>query len=100
MTITLEQMRQQFPNCNYAPRVGCRFCNGTGIKATRISLDRTVQSPCICIYVDHEVCDFAAEGLAATARKIKAEEIDGVVNRAQKLMDSLSKLGQAGQRRN
>ena len=63
----LEQIRQKFRSANYAPRKDCKYCDGTGLKRTHPDM------PCICIYVDHELCDFAAQSLAETARQLKAE---------------------------
>lgn len=63
----LEEVRQQFPNAKYAPRENCKYCDGTGSKRSRPHL------PCICIFVDHSMCDFAAESLAETARKLRKE---------------------------
>lgn len=64
---TLDEIRQEFPNANYAPRQDCKYCDGTGHKRTHPHL------PCICVYVDHSMCDFAAQSLADTAKKIRDE---------------------------
>ena len=67
MEVTLDDVRSKFPTVKYAPRVNCKYCNGTGERLTRPGL------PCICVFVDHDLCDFAAESLAETARKILSE---------------------------
>jgi hypothetical protein len=64
---TLDDVRQKFPSANYAPRDGCKFCDGTGEKKTHPG------APCICIDVSHDMCDFAADSLAATAKNIRKE---------------------------
>lgn len=65
--MTLDEIRKKWPTANYAPRKGCRYCDGTGESKTHPGL------PCVCIYVDHEMCDFAAESLAETARALRKE---------------------------
>ena len=67
MTKTLEQVREKFPGAKRAPRDGCKYCDGTGERKNRPGL------PCICVYVDHDICDFAAESLAETAGKLRRE---------------------------
>ncbi len=76
--VTIEQIRLKFPGANYAPRVGCKHCGGTGAKPVKNReqfkiLKPPDDLPCICIYVDHSMCDFAAQGLARTAKKIRKE---------------------------
>lgn len=77
MAVSLEQIREKFPNANYAPREGCKYCDGTGVKKNvpKVELLKVPDEglPCICVFVDHEMCDFAAKSLADTARKIKNE---------------------------
>lgn len=63
--MTLEEIRLKFPRANYAPRENCKFCQGTGV--------RRVTLPCICIFVSHDMCDFAAELLSETVKKIRDE---------------------------
>lgn len=67
MAKTLEEVRQRWPKANYAPRADCKYCDGTGERKKKPGL------PCICIFVSHDLCDFAADSLAATARKIREE---------------------------
>lgn len=67
---TLDDVRKKFPNADYAPRANCRYCGGTGEKTNRPGM------PCICVYVEHDLCDFAAESLAETAKKLR-EELEG-----------------------
>ncbi len=62
--VTLEEIRKEFPNANYAPKKDCKFCGGCGTKSNHPGM------PCICIFVDHWMCDWAAEALAETAKKI------------------------------
>jgi len=77
--VTLEAIRKMFPKANHVPRTGCPKCGGKGVydvppeKAAKIKYLKTTGLPCICIYVDHELCDFASESLAATARKLRTE---------------------------
>lgn len=64
---TLEEIRQQWPRANYAPRPGCKHCGGTGEKLSRPGY------PCICIFVNHEFCDEAASMLGSVAKQILAD---------------------------
>ena len=78
MARTLDEVRLQFPNANHAPREDCKFCAGTGAKPVKNREQFKVlrppdELPCICIFVDHDMCDFAAESLSATAKKISQE---------------------------
>lgn len=65
--MTLEEIRQKHPRANHAPRENCKYCNGTGDRIDRPHL------PCICIYVDHSMCDFARESLSSVAKKMRKE---------------------------
>ncbi len=64
---TLEEIRQQYPRANYAPRTDCKHCGGTGEKLPHPGY------PCICILVDHSFCDEAASMLWSVASKILKE---------------------------
>lgn len=64
---TLEEVRLKWPKANYAPRVDCKFCGGTGERTNRPG------ACCICIFVAHEACDEVASGLAKTAKRIREE---------------------------
>ena len=73
--ITLDDVRKKYPNANHAPRAGCRYCGGSGERRTD-KRKFTILSPpdflpCICLYVDHDMADVAAESLATTARKCR-----------------------------
>jgi len=67
--MTLDELRDKFPKCNHLPRENCRYCGGSGDKR---SIGRS-DLPCICIYVDHDICDFAQESLSETVKKMKKE---------------------------
>lgn len=53
----------------YEPYGGCKFCRGSGERTTKSGK----MSFCICLYVDHDLSNFAGESLGETARKIKEE---------------------------
>lgn len=65
--MAIEEIRKQFPRANYAPRENCKWCNGTGIKSNKPGM------PCICIFVDHSQCDWAAKALAKVAKQVAQE---------------------------
>lgn len=71
MPKSLEEVRQKYPRANHPPREGCKYCDGTGDKRRSPTVRPGV--PCICIFVSHDLCDFAAESLAETVRKIREE---------------------------
>lgn len=79
MAVTLEEVRAIFPNANHAPLVGCKRCGGTGVstKVPKLKLLKIPPEglPCICIFVDHDLCDFAAESLAETVRTLERESL-------------------------
>lgn len=62
-----KMINKKFRNTRHPPREGCKYCGGTGERIAKPGF------PCICLYVDHDICDFAAESLAETATKLKAE---------------------------
>lgn len=55
----------------YEPRVGCKYCDGTG---ERVDRDGDTVF-CICLFVSHDMVDIAAQTLAETARKLRKESM-------------------------
>ncbi len=53
----------------YEPRVGCKYCGGTGEKTGTTG----GECFCICLYVSHDMVDMAAQTIAETARKLRKE---------------------------
>lgn len=79
MSVTLDEIRKLFPNANYAPDPACKRCGGNGTRdlppaqAAKIKYLKTTGLPCICVFVEKDLRDFAVESLAETARQLKKE---------------------------
>lgn len=74
-----DELKAKYPTSLYAPRNNCRYCGGSGEKLTRIeqsefSEKRDVVSPCICLFVNHDLAD--------KAQKILNESIDAMKHEA------------------
>jgi hypothetical protein len=82
--ITLETIREEFPNANYAPNPNCKYCNGTGSTGPKkvivvtndgayTKIDETRRQACVCIFVGggERIHDLVIGGL----RKIAKEEL-------------------------
>ncbi len=81
-TITLDDIRKEFPNANYAPYVDCEYCSGTGgvgpLKEIVITNDGAhteinyeKRQPCICIYIggDERINKIVVDGLKELAKQ-------------------------------
>lgn len=55
----------------YEPKSDCKFCKGAGERMVKTNPPR--MTFCICLYVDHELSEFAGDSLAATAKKLRDE---------------------------
>lgn len=70
---SLDELRKLFPRAKREPMANCPRCGGTGIRKN-VPATVTLKGPfpCICIFVEHDLCDMAAEGLAEAAKRAKA----------------------------
>ena len=68
----LAEMRQKYrlEGAKYEPNPECKFCQGAGERPLK---HREGMTFCICLFVNHEMSDFAGDSLAATAKKLKSE---------------------------
>ena len=83
MTVTLDEIRKEFPTAGYAPDPNCRYCHGTGTRGPRkvivIHEDLSVvteerpeegHQPCICVFVgDPEMRALAVDIFHEMARE-------------------------------
>jgi hypothetical protein len=81
MTVTLDEIRKEFPTAGYAPDPACQYCHGTGTRGPRkvivIRRDLSVETeerpeegddPCICIFVgDPRTRDIAVNAFRTLA---------------------------------
>lgn len=67
----LEDLRFKygFDGGKYDPKPDCEFCRGTGERKLRDGREHF----CICLFVDHDMSDFAGKSLAETATKLIKE---------------------------
>jgi hypothetical protein len=56
----------------HEPFADCKFCRGTGEKTTKAGN----VAFCICLFVDHDLSNFAGESLGKVATKLR-EEMEG-----------------------
>lgn len=70
--VNFEELKSKFPSCHHPPKEGCKYCGGTGIRH-KVIFGKEIETACICIYVDHDICDTAQELLNETIRKIREE---------------------------
>ena len=67
---TFEELKEKYPLCNHAPDPNCRYCHGEGEKPRRLVVGLT---PCMCIFVDHDLVEKAQDIMNETIRKIKGD---------------------------
>ncbi len=69
---TLAELRQKYdiPSGKNEPNPICMFCQGSGERTLKRSGKKM---PCICLYVDHEISDWAGQSLSAVATKLLEE---------------------------
>jgi hypothetical protein len=70
--------KQKFPNAKYNPDPKCTKCGGQGYIHTpaRYYGDIIIKegdSPCICIFVSHDIKDLVTESLAKVTREMAKE---------------------------
>lgn len=69
---TLAELRTKYRlgGGKYEPNPNCKFCKGTGEKPVKSQNRLTF---CICLFVAPDMSDFAGDGLAAVAKKMKSK---------------------------
>lgn len=60
--------RAKYPGSKHNPKPNCKHCQATG---EIVKPKRTIS--CICMYVDHDLSDQAADMLSNLVKKLKAE---------------------------
>ena len=70
-TLTELRAKYEFEGGKYEPKQDCKFCKGAGERMAKMTPPR--MTFCICLFVDHELSEFAGDSLAATARKLREE---------------------------
>lgn len=60
--MSFEQIKAKVPNANHPPKEDCKYCKGEGFKD---------DSPCICLFVDHHLCEEVGSMLGEYARDMK-----------------------------
>lgn len=53
-------LKRKYPKAQYAPRVGCQYCNGEGEVNGKAGL-----KPCVCLFVSPDMVDHAIKILPA-----------------------------------
>lgn len=71
--MNFEELKAMWPDIHHAPRENCKYCGGTGERI--IHLEKDIVSPCICVFVDHDMVDFAAKWLNRTLERMELEEL-------------------------
>jgi len=77
--VSLDEIREKVPTAHHEPRENCKYCGGTGMRHKKIPATDLLPAwegdcACICIFVDHELADFAQETLNKTIRTIRRWE--------------------------
>ena len=67
--LTKLREKYKFNGGSYEPKPDCKFCKGTGEKP----LKNGKLTFCICLYIEHDLSDFAGDSLAELAKKLKKE---------------------------
>lgn len=69
MKITLEKIKEKYPDANYLPDSECQKCKGRGEwhDNNRKKYIKTGMRPCICIFVEHSFAPEAAKMLSELA---------------------------------
>ena len=65
MSVTLDEIRKQWPEANYPPDPDCEKCDGVGswwFSKTR-KFVKPHWSPCMCIFVEHSFCGTVRDGI-------------------------------------
>jgi hypothetical protein len=64
-------VKEIFPNANYDPLPGCKKCNGRGMYKVRGKW-----SPCICIYVSHDLLDIVAPSMDQAFKDVLGDDYE------------------------
>ena len=64
--MTADERRAKYPESNYDPLPNCKHCSGTG---ERFIKKLNLTTCCICIFVDHEVCEDVGTQIGQIARR-------------------------------
>lgn len=68
--VSLEEIRAIYPTAHHEPRDNCKYCGGTGKIHKKTKLIEG-DFACICIFVDHDLVDFAQQSINETIQNIR-----------------------------
>ncbi len=76
---SFDELKIKYPLCNYAPLATCKTCGGSGevkkhLPAGKFFQERDVITPCMCIFVEHDMLEIAKSVMQETVSKLKGGE--------------------------
>ena len=78
MSMTLDELKAKVPTAHHLPKEDCKYCHGTGFRHKKLPKTefweaREFDTPCICVFVDHDMSDMAQEMMNETIDKNRNE---------------------------